>query len=612
MVEGVKDREPDPIISTELIFWARPPQQSGTPHGYVDLYCDRVYTRRYAIQYPGGVDGFAEKLGSSESLLSDFRNWRRKLIEHIIALGGDRAARMLWEKFSEPATTLYTGTSRRTNVIQPDDIVIPEEEYIKKHGDPDYNGKGHRRISIPGCPRGVAMPGPRVWRIRRDQLSEVGLRTDLMRSDDNQQLGDDMLRVNFDALGDSVFGSRATGEVVSLAGVFGLQSRALTDQVRASSPPAILPIQGPDAFSSFAAGIRYPGPENPPPPPPGLESPSQSQGKAKDKAKGKAKAKSTGKAGGSRLPADVVPIKPSPPGDGALPSAAAAKGRGAPLRDLVALTAAKAAVWTQVDEASEYWSDSKAQLRNTLRFANDLKERLDKMQEGTEEFMQHKIAYKKAHAIYMITSAFFKFGGFSSGLVKALDEAEHYLQLPPFAAQLQHPSFLLQQRHEVHCLAAAPKDYWGFLTREALVAAGHKNEDEHIMRVQKGLLKQVIETIGCSSADFPTALASYHRLFDPHLRKLFVAAPEVFAEVQQCQDLSYFSDASTQDDAQTLLSIVAATKDSDKRVVSAFASIANGLAVIEAARERALAIEAAGHHQQDIVDAAKALEALYF
>lgn len=88
---GAKDNSPDEIIADELIFWARPPRQQNkghVPHGHVCLYCDRVFTRRFAVAYKGGIEAFTIEVGKDQKLLDDFRSWRCRLIEYIKESGG--------------------------------------------------------------------------------------------------------------------------------------------------------------------------------------------------------------------------------------------------------------------------------------------------------------------------------------------------------------------------------------------------------------------------------------------------------------------------------------------------------------------------------------------
>lgn len=79
---GTPDSAPDEVVPGELIYWSRPPRD-GFPHGQYDLYCERVFQRRYQQTHPGGIDKFVSVVGSDEALREDFQQWRRRLIDYI-------------------------------------------------------------------------------------------------------------------------------------------------------------------------------------------------------------------------------------------------------------------------------------------------------------------------------------------------------------------------------------------------------------------------------------------------------------------------------------------------------------------------------------------------
>lgn len=79
---GTPDSAPDEVVPGELIYWSRPPRD-GFPHGQYDLYCERVFQRRYQQTHPGGIDKFVSVVGSGEALREDFQQWRRRLIDYI-------------------------------------------------------------------------------------------------------------------------------------------------------------------------------------------------------------------------------------------------------------------------------------------------------------------------------------------------------------------------------------------------------------------------------------------------------------------------------------------------------------------------------------------------
>ncbi len=71
--------------------------------------------------------------------------------------------------------------------------------------------------------------------------------------------------------------------------------------------------------------------------------------------------------------------------------------------------------------------------------------------------------------MYTVQAAWAKAGGYSTALVKARDEGDHFLQMPPYEAHdFTHPVFLQRQRHEVHTVNAGNTQFWSAVKRTAL------------------------------------------------------------------------------------------------------------------------------------------------
>ncbi len=143
-LHGTKDGARDDAVPEELIFWAKPPR-NGAPHGYLCLYCHRVYERRYRIAHLGGAEAFVQVCGADRSLHANFLGWRSKLIERIKARGANRSARMEWERVSQPTQTLESSKFISCKFEQPTDTVMEESDYVERFGDPHRNGPGHQR-----------------------------------------------------------------------------------------------------------------------------------------------------------------------------------------------------------------------------------------------------------------------------------------------------------------------------------------------------------------------------------------------------------------------------------------------------------------------------------
>ena len=252
---GKRDTQPDDVVDEEKLFWARPPYKHFVPHGYYCIYCDRVYERRYKFGHPGGCDVFANAAGRDAKLLEEFKEWRAKLVAHIKDSDNLRSARMIWSRVDVPLQVLQPTREAQCSIIQPDDEVMSEGEYTQKHGGADKNGLGHQRVSIPGCPRGVLMPGKRLWKIRRQNVNKAGIVTKHQDNSSEHMLGEDMLQNSFQALEQGLFGTRATGAVMTLDVIMGSDRRQGTS---ASSSGAVAEAAPSVANPSLAAGSGGP------------------------------------------------------------------------------------------------------------------------------------------------------------------------------------------------------------------------------------------------------------------------------------------------------------------------------------------------------------------
>jgi hypothetical protein len=552
---GVSDKDEDPIVPSEYIFWGRAP--TSVPIGYACMYCERVYTRRYSVGYPGGTENFAKELGGSEEVFDDFKEWRSKLVAHIQTHGNNRSARMIWTKQLEPLRTLETVTAVRQEITQPEDHVMEEEEYVGRFGDPDFNGKGHRRVAVEGCPRGVQMPGARIWRVKRSHVNEAQLRTVQQSSTEGQELGTDMFESNLRSLQSSIFGARATGETMTLNSFFAPTSSTRADT--ATAPTAAASSSSGDSAPGFGLfSIR-------PVTSPALPAPVCARTGAKNMTGPKAKPSAR------KPPAPLgglVPLPADP--SGRVEGKGGAKPRGAPPRDLLALTEAKVDQWAVLEEASEFWPSIKVHVRTTQRFLVDIEKRLEGLAQTSQEWMAHKIAYKKVHAMLSIQKAFSASGAFSTSLVKAMDEADHYLQMPPYEilpADLQHPAFLQCQRHEVKALASPPAGFWPKLDCKALRQVGFEDSATVLLATQRDFMSQKIISVGQEYKDVDGTMKAYAALLLDPAKELIELCPDFVADLDQAFTLVMFRDCQG-DTVMTefLRRCVAAAADEDQKV----------------------------------------------
>ena len=458
---GANDKDCDDILIEERIYWGAAPR-GNSPVGNWCLYCTRVYERRWKTAYQT-LSLFTDAAGSCDELLADFKLWRGRLIEHLKASGGNRSARMRWEAAPRSEKRMTLTDENQIKVKQPDDNVMEEEDYIRQFGSPTKNGKGHVRCSLPGCPRGVMMPGPKIWTVSRSSVKKASLEETLLTNDD-RQLGEDDLEINFERFRGSLFGERAAGEVVSMNSILGMaplpalpapDARAAPSGTSAGSAPSSSPWCG--SLITLAGQ-------------PSAARPAVADGPAK---------------GGKRNTAGKAKAKATPAG----PGAAGNGRRGAPPRDLVSVCAIKCSQYSNLSQADEFWIDAGKNVRAAKRFYDDITAKLVTVDKQTSEWRGLKLASKKAHALHSIIGAWHKGGGYSSTLVKTMDEVDHFLQMKPYdVTDFRHPGFLLRQRHEVLLLQANGALFWGRITRQSLLEIGF--EADQIEGTQAEFLAQ--------------------------------------------------------------------------------------------------------------------------
>jgi hypothetical protein len=210
-----KDTAHDDIIEDELVYWAYPPE-NGKPQSFFCMYCKRVYDRRYYIRF-SIVEAWVVACGEDHALYTEALEWRATLVPHIKASSNNRSARMQWAKVAEEKKRLKSEQKYESRVEEPEDEVIPEDDYKRLHGDPDCNGLGHRRISLPSCPQGVVVPGRKVWKIKRARINSASLETVHQINDGfASALGANNLQSVFNDFQSTVFGSRATGSPMAM------------------------------------------------------------------------------------------------------------------------------------------------------------------------------------------------------------------------------------------------------------------------------------------------------------------------------------------------------------------------------------------------------------
>ena len=162
----------------------------------------------------------------------------------------------------------------------------------------------------------------------------------------------------------------------------------------------------------------------------------------------------------------------------------------------------------------------------------DIQKRLEQDIPESAEYTHLKIAFKVVHVQVQILQAFVKAGGYSMQLVKALDEADHFLSMSPYTTSLAHPPWLLTRRHEMHAVAAPSNSFWRQVDSEALLKVGFNGS--YIVDVQSDIISQKVVRLGESTAEWPSALSLWHDLMSEDNRR------GVEVETEIAEDLHLF------------------------------------------------------------------------
>ena len=588
-----KDMSEDPIIMEERIWWAYPPADGKKPEGHYCMYCLRVYERRYAVLHRT-IEIFVAMCGSDASVYEEFKQWRVTLIEHIKSHDNNRSARMQWSRVAASRERLESSQKIQCVMEEPEDKVYLEEDYIKKHGNPDHNGLGHNRVQIPaqgGFKRGVCVPGEQVWRIKRSRICQASVRkVHADTADVAGVLGADNLEANFKNFELSIFGMRASGAVMSFGSILGQTAGGAGAASSSGADPASNPIAGARVGPALSSGAELPGAgavgfgffgmttlpreQN--------ETPNDSpNGKAKPKSKSKrmlgtpSPLKPNGQAGFSGKPIPVVDASSiGMQGDGA--GAGGLKRRGAPLRDLVLITNQKVEEWMKLQEDSDYWNELKAHRRNITRLSTDLDQRMATFTKDSVEWLSHKLAMKKVHVLLNVIAAFARSGAYSKCLVKAIDEGAQFLEMDPVVLDFGQPVFFKRQAHEMHSLSTHGRAFWEMLAPKVLADTGYVDVDgAHV-----DYISQKIVATGDGSRDLDHAHTCLLALLDTSARDGIELGSAVAEAVACCETIVCFKTMMGRVQLEVLYEAIETSKDVANKIPHALRESSSGAQVV--------------------------------
>lgn len=123
-------------------------------------YCQRVFQARFKAKYKS-VQKLLEQFGIDVMVLRMHKHWRQVCVL-ATTQAGTLAVKITWGT-EEDTRKLVTKQAQETRLEDPEDEIIPEEDYESLYGNWKTNGKGHKLVDWGGV-RGVLVPGRRVWR----------------------------------------------------------------------------------------------------------------------------------------------------------------------------------------------------------------------------------------------------------------------------------------------------------------------------------------------------------------------------------------------------------------------------------------------------------------
>lgn len=164
---------------------------------------------------------------------------------------------MQWAKVAAAKKKLVASLGTEMRFEEPEETWMMESDYIQLHGDPEHNGRGHRRIRDEDGSVKVAMPGPRIWKVKRARVNLARVdTTHANNQDETHGIGEGNLESRFSQFRSVIFGSQAVGHQMSLSDILGgrIMAAPRLRQRAAHFPPHRRPI----VRAPFASSVSHP------------------------------------------------------------------------------------------------------------------------------------------------------------------------------------------------------------------------------------------------------------------------------------------------------------------------------------------------------------------
>ena len=451
-----KDSDPDRVFVGEVTMkWAYPPcATTKKNNGFVCYYCQRVWQARFKGKYTS-LEAFVQACGQDMQLFQVFNHWLSMAVD-LMRQNKSHDIKIKWGDESS-VRKLVMKTAAETRLCEPEDEIIPLEDYIKEHGDYRYNGLGHRYIDW-GSVKGVLIPGKRVWKVKRAKVMKAEIQEEVDAGD--FQLGPLQLESLMEDMGSAFIQERATG--MSLDSLLGSSRHlppppapALASAASSSAAPT------PSSFSMFTSW-------------PGMQSTTQNHVSLAVPVPG----------GGMPSPAAKVRrCVASPQQPSASSGAGDPKSRGRPKDDIKAKCNKLFVDFGVAPESSArfFGAERKPHIKQITRLVADLGSALNTVEGDADETQALNLMLKKTNAVLSLCRAYHAQKDFS----KAFEEVEIFAKMAPVVEDVPCPVWMhhLRYSHVVE-KAVKPGEFWSLLAHLEMKKAKIEDKDFEAKQVE--------------------------------------------------------------------------------------------------------------------------------
>lgn len=499
-----------------------------------------------------------------------FTHWR-KLALQLFQENGTIDVVVRWGSESE-AKTLIQRMQQEVRVEEPEDIIMPADDYQRMHGDWRSNGKGHRFVQM-GNVSGILIPGPKLFRVKRARVMVAEVRTETDQG--NFQLGPNQLEEAMGELAANFMPARATGQALTLGDLLGTGVGAAALQVPtahdasgsaalASAPSggAASSSGGSNVFSGFGFGMTFGC---------GGGGSETTSAPAAPRRGGSAPAAATAR----------VAATARPQAGQAACSAEGAGGasRGRPREDVLK-RAQKIVTDFEAsgrENARFFGSERKTQQKAMVRALDDLAKEMDQVSDDGR-LMSMQVVKKQVEIVLSVCRSYWKQSGFAQAFAEAAQFARMYPPLP----SLPFPQWMSMDKHKIEASMAKVDEFWSFLSPAALrPVLGLETTLEDAQRDMTA--DRIVELVRREGVQgLPQALCA-------------LVAPEKYADQGICDVLaaelsSVYRVAcfkTLENEQGELKTSIAAVQDTERKIAHAICAFPSGRALVAAAAEHA-------------------------